>query len=258
MKSKSFSNFRLHLTRSMFSVGIVFVLTSVMVLIGSRMLGEGVVALLYLVPIGWCTVRWGKIAGISAALSAALCFDYLFIPPYYTFNIGSMEGWLLLILFIATAILVVGRIQTILAEIQNRERKAVILYEMVAAIAAQPTREGIAKTLANQIQEKYLAKLVQVTLNAKNHLAPLTICSANGPDYSSPKDKPDRALPVISGPDLIGEIAIWQGLVPFPPADDPMLQSFLHQTAAALDRALITEENLQTSTQSLKAHHLGL
>ncbi len=86
----------------------------------------------------------GKSPGISAALTAALSFDYLFIPPYGTFNIGSLEGWLLLFLFIAAAILVVGRIQSILSEKQNRERKATFLYEMVAAIANQQTREGIA------------------------------------------------------------------------------------------------------------------
>ena len=70
-------------------------LTVVMLLIGPTLLGEGVIALLYLVPIGWCTVRWGQLAGVSAALTAALSFDFLFIPPYGTFNIGSLEGWLL-------------------------------------------------------------------------------------------------------------------------------------------------------------------
>src|SRR5512133_1379975 len=106
------------------SVAVVFALTVVMLLIGPKMLGEGVIALLYLAPIGWCTVRWGQLAGISAALTASLSFDFLFIPPYGTFNIGSLEGWLLLFLFIAAAILVVGRIQSILRDEQNRTRKA--------------------------------------------------------------------------------------------------------------------------------------
>ena len=95
---------------ALMSVGIVFALTAVMLVIGSKTLGEGVITILYLIPIGWCTVRWGQLAGVSAALTAALAFDYLFIPPYGTFNIGGLEGWLLLFLFIATTILVVGRI----------------------------------------------------------------------------------------------------------------------------------------------------
>lgn len=226
----------------MLSIAVVFALTFMMRLIGPGILGEGVIALLYLLPIGWCTVRWGQIAGISAALTAALSFDFLFIPPYGTFTIGSMEGWLLLILFIAISILVVGRIQTILSDEQNRERKATFLYEMVSAIATQQTREGIAQAIAGQLQQKYLAEQVQVQLNGNGNLSPVDIAAVNSPAGSLNR-RPDRALPILSGPALIGEIAIWKGLLPLPPEDDFMLQTLLLQTAAALERAQTAEKS---------------
>ncbi len=219
---------------------VVFALTVVMLLIGSKTLGEGVIAILYLVPIGWCTVRWGQLAGVSAALTAALSFDYLFIPPYGTFNIGSLEGWLLLFLFIAMAILVVGRIHSILTEEQERERKATFLYEMVAAIANQPTREGIAQAIANQIQQKYLAEGVQVHLTGDGRTQPFTARTNNGQSFA-PSHKPERVLAIISGPALIGEIDIWQGIISLPSEDDLMLQTMLRQTAAALDRVRMAE-----------------
>jgi hypothetical protein len=222
------------------SVGVVFALTVVMLLIGSKTLGEGVIAILYLVPIGWCTVRWGQLAGVSAALTAALSFDYLFIPPYETFNIGSLEGWLLLFLFIAMAILVVGRIHSILTEEQERERKATFLYEMVAAIANQPTREGIAQAIANQIQQKYLAEGVQVHLTGDGGTQPFTARTYNGQAFA-PHGRPDRVLAIFSGPALIGEIDIWQGIISLPSEDDLMLQTMLRQTAAALDRVRMAE-----------------
>ena len=40
---------------------------------------------------------------MSAALAAALAFDFLFIPPFYTFAVGSLEGWLVLAIFLAVA-----------------------------------------------------------------------------------------------------------------------------------------------------------
>src|SRR5512136_937890 len=92
MKTVSLTLSPVRITHTMLFVAVVFALTFVMRLIGPDILGEGVIALLYLVPIGWCTVRWGQIAGVSAALTAALSFDFLFIPPYRTFNIGSPEG----------------------------------------------------------------------------------------------------------------------------------------------------------------------
>jgi K+-sensing histidine kinase KdpD len=217
------------------AVAVVFALTVIMLLIGPRLLGEGVIALLYLVPIAWCTVRWGQAPGVGAALTAAMCFDFLFIPPYGTFNIGSLEGWLLLLLFFAAAILVVGRIQSLLWQEQNRVRRADFLYEMVAAIASQSSREGIAGTVAAQLQQKYLAQSVQVYLKGKGEFPPVTACTAELPPQK-PRNRPDRALVIVSGPAAVGEIAIWKGLVPLPAEDDPMLKALLHQTAAALER----------------------
>jgi K+-sensing histidine kinase KdpD len=217
------------------AVAVVTALTGIMLLIGPRLLGEGVIALLYLVPIAWCTVRWGQAAGVSAALAAGMFFDYLFIPPYGTFNIGSLEGWLLLFLFIAAAILVVGRIQSLLWEEQNRGRQAAFLYEMVAAIATQNSRQGIAGVVATQLQQIFQAKSVQVYLKAKGSFPPVTACADEGLPQT-PHTRPDRALVIVSGPAAVGEIAIWKGLVPLPMEDDPMLKALLHQTAAALDR----------------------
>ena len=239
IKFEPISSFRL--AHSMMAVAVVLALTLAMDLIGPKMLGEGVIALLYLAPIGWCTVRWGQLAGVSAALTAALAFDFLFIPPYGTFNIGSLEGWLLLFLFIAAAILVIGRIQSVFLDVQNRERKATFLFEMVAAIAKEQTRPGIARAIANQIQQIYLAEYVQVQLNGTAKFPPVVMDAPKNP-VDALKNKPDRALPIVSGPFLIGEIAIWKGPILLPSEDDPMMQTLLRQTAAALDRVQMAEE----------------
>jgi len=238
------------IAQSFLAVAVVFALTVVMLLIGSKMLGEGVIALLYLVPIGWSTVRWGQIAGVSAALTAALCFDFLFIPPYGTFTIGSLEGWLLWLLFSAVSILVVGRIQMVIGDWQNRERKATFLYEMVAAIANLQSRTGIARVVADQIQQKYLAELVGVHLNASGSLPEVSVIATNKPGVTpTAHGKPDSTLPIVSGPVLIGDIGIWKGLLPLPSDEDPMVQTLLRQTAAALDRAQVFEENAPAQTR---------
>lgn len=242
MKQNSLSISPSRVAHAFMAVGIVFALTVVMLLIGPQILGQGVIALLYIVPIGWCTVHWEQTAGISAALTAALSFDFLFIPPYGTFNIGSLEGWLLLFLFIAVSILVVGRIQSLLSDARTRERKATLLYEMVAAMANQQTREGIARAVAGQIQQKYLAELVQVHVNDSQILQPVTIRAYNNADFS-PRNKADRVLPIVSIQALIGEIDIWKGSILLPSENDSMLQTLLRQTAVALERARVAEEN---------------
>ena len=55
----------------------VMALTVPMWLIGRDVLGEAVIGLLYLTPIAWSASKWGQAAGMSAALTAALSFDFL-------------------------------------------------------------------------------------------------------------------------------------------------------------------------------------
>jgi hypothetical protein len=87
----------------------------------------------------------------------------------------------------------------------------------------------------------YLADFVQINLNSRGKLPPVVVRAANRPDYQVTR-RPDRSLPIVAGPDLIGEIAIWKGLIPLPSEDDHMVQTMLRQIAAALDRVQITEE----------------
>jgi K+-sensing histidine kinase KdpD len=119
-------------------------------LIGRDVLGEAVIGLLYLVPIAWSASKWGKISGVSAALTAALLFDFLFILPFYTFVIGSLEGWLMLVIFFAVAILVVGRLQNSL----SKAREATFMYELSAALANARTQEAVAHTSGNSFRPR--------------------------------------------------------------------------------------------------------
>jgi GAF domain-containing protein len=123
------------------------------------------------------------------------------------------------------------------------------LYEIVAALASQQTREGIARVISDQIQQKYLAESVGVHLNGRGSLPVVGVLATKTPGVTA-HGKPDRTLPIVSGPFLIGDIAIWKGLLPPPSDDDPMVQTLLRQTAAALDRAQVSEENAQSLAQT--------
>ena len=86
---------RLRFSRKLFSdayrtVLWVLAATLLMFIIGRDTLGEAVIALLYLVPIAWCANRWGQFAGTSAALTAALMFDF-FSKSLFHFNSFSIS-----------------------------------------------------------------------------------------------------------------------------------------------------------------------
>jgi len=83
-----------YLTTSLLAVLTVAVTTIPLFIIGGDTLGTAVIALLYLVPIAWSANRWGQLPGLCAALTAALAFDFLFIPPslLLTWTTGRLAG----------------------------------------------------------------------------------------------------------------------------------------------------------------------
>ena len=155
------------------------------------MLGEAVIGLLYLVPIAWSASKWGQISGVSAALTAALLFDFLFIPPFYTFVIGSLEGWLMLVIFFAVAILVVGRIQDSL----SKAREATFMYELSSALANARTQEAVAHTVAKYVRQLFQAAQVNVTFQQSKAAPRVT---ASEPQDGAQNGRPDRILPILN------------------------------------------------------------
>ncbi len=94
------------------AAGLVLGLTLIMFGIGRQTLGDAVIGLLYLLPISYSAARWGQWPGICAAVVAVLSFNFFFIPPFYTFAVDQVEGWLLLGIFLFVAVVVVGRVQS--------------------------------------------------------------------------------------------------------------------------------------------------
>jgi K+-sensing histidine kinase KdpD len=230
MKQTRFSLTLRYLRNSLLAVLTVSAATIPMFLIGRNVLGEAVIALVYLVPVTWSANRWGQLAGISAALTASLAFNFLFIPPFFTFAIARLEGWLLLAIFLGVAIIVVERIQASLSQ----AREAVFMYEMSSAICSQRTSEGVAYSVACQIQQLFQACQVNVIFHPnKNDPA----IAASEPSDCSGMGKPDRIIPIVNSWGLVGEIQIWRGVyMELPQVESRLFQNFALQTARAFER----------------------
>jgi two-component system sensor histidine kinase KdpD len=223
----------------------VLVLTIPLLLIGRDTLGEAVIALLYLVPVGWSAARWGQEAGVCAAVSAALAFDYFFIPPFYTFAVGRLEGWLVLIIFLVVSIVVIGRIQSGLTKARTSEREALFMYEMSSALSGLRTQASVIHALATNLQLMFQAELVEVSVQPGGKAEPLF---TSAPPNVKGTGVPDRILPIVASPGLVGEIRIWRGNGWLPAEGSRLLNNFANQASLALERARLAEaESLANS-----------
>ena len=215
------------------AVGALGLLTAVMWLIGRPVLGEAIIAMLYLLAIGWFTSQSGRLPGLSAALAAALMFDFFFIPPFLTFSVGSVEGWLMLLIFVLVAVILVDRIQAGLARAQTREREAQLLFELSMALVGRQSRAEIAAIVAERLQQLYQAAQVQVTFLAGDTEPAIT---ARAPNQTAPAARPDQVIPLLAARCLTGEIRVWQAEGAAVAQAGHLLQALAGQITLALER----------------------
>ena len=141
---------------------------------------------------------------------------------------GSLEGWLVLVIFLGVAFLVVERIQTSLTQ----ARQSIYMYELCSALSDQRTQDAVAHTAAHHIQQLFQAD--KVNLICQPEASSPNIVVSQPPEQTNPGD-PTGFCRSLNSWGLVGEIQIWRGgLIELPPEDSPLLQNLANQTARAL------------------------
>jgi K+-sensing histidine kinase KdpD len=247
MQSRRLTLSPILLTRCLLAVALVLGITVPMLMIGRQTLGEGVIVMLYLAAIGLSSQQWGRLPGACAALSAALTFDFFFVPPFLTFAVGRLEGWLVLTLFLFVSLSVVGRYQDALNRARANERDAVLLYELAVALAGLQTQEAVLRHLARSLQQMFQAGMVKIVVATGAGIVP---ASVKAPSDAEATGRPDRIIPLLAAPGLIGEIHFWRGSGWLPEEESRLLGSCASLACTALERARSSEIQAQASARS--------
>jgi hypothetical protein len=141
---------------------------------------------------------------------------------------------------------VVGRIQKGLSKAQTSEREAMFMYELSATLAGLRTQEAVVHALSKNIQFMFQAQLVEVCILSGIHSSGIF---SKSPSNAEATGVPDRILPILASPGLVGEIRIWKGNGWLPDEGSRLLHNISVQAAQALERARLSEaEALAYST----------
>ncbi len=94
-------------------------------------LDKGQASLPYLPVVILCAIRFGFGPAVAGALLSFLCWDFFFLPPFYTLAVNNSRDWLSLIIFLIAALTTAhlasqARLQT--QESRRRERETLTLY----------------------------------------------------------------------------------------------------------------------------------
>lgn len=137
-------------------VGVVTAALAAFVIPDRGRLDLANLALLLLLPVLIAAARYRPATSVLAAILATLAFDFLFVPPYYTFTVASLGHVVVLGVFLAVGVLVSTlagrqRRQTRLAE--TRENRTAALYALAREMAAVDDMEQFLVVAARRAAE---------------------------------------------------------------------------------------------------------
>src|SRR6202165_3330905 len=138
-------------------------------------------SMLYLLAVMATAVAFGRGPAVFASLTAFLIFDWFFVEPVHQFTVADPEEWVSLVFFLLTATvtgqLAAGQRQRAL-EARQREREAVVLYEVVRLMGEADFETALA-AVADRLRRELQVAAVAVEL-ARPKCAPLRVV-AGGP-----------------------------------------------------------------------------
>lgn len=203
-----------------------------------ELLDTTLVALLYLMPLGIITARWGLGIGITSAIVTFFTFNYFFIEPYYTLAVHRPADVVILIIFLVVAVVIsqlVGRAQAGLAAATAREREATLLYELSTALAGLTRDDDIAQILAQQVQSVAAGEHVELNVAGSRSF------SLRIPDAKPPTRSPELVIPLEAARGVCGEIRLWRIEPAITSGEKRLFQTFASQGTLALERAWLAQ-----------------
>lgn len=241
-------------------------------------------SLIYLIGILLIAVDNGFRASAYASFLSFFAFDFMFTPPRFSLLIERNEDFLTLTFFlvVALAISIIGeRLQRQVDVTQRNAKRTQALYDFNKAIAAVGALDDILPSVAQHVSENLKAK-VAVLLPQGERLettalfppeTKLDTASTAAMDWAWRHGRPAGlnsntlpgaafyGLPLRSGSDTVGVIAIQPDEGSLSADQEHFLASMASQSALAIRRATlvtdIAQARLQTETERLRASLLS-
>lgn len=144
------------------------------------------IALLYQLPVTLSAFWWGRWPSYFTALCGVAAFDFLFIPPFYTFSVTDFRYFWSFAAFLIVAVVIGGRtdqLRLAAASARRRERSTRALYEFSKEIAAVIDLAVITQGLAKQAAETVGRGIVVMLPENSGRL---TMRAMHSPDVKSP------------------------------------------------------------------------
>jgi two-component system, OmpR family, sensor histidine kinase KdpD len=248
---------------SAIGVGSAVALGALMIPVRSH-ISIATAGLVLVLPVVVGVIAGGYTGGLAAVAAGFLVYDYAFIPPYYTLDVGAGQNWVALGVYVAVMLLVaqvVGRFQAARSEAQQRALEAQRLFDLSELLVEERSVSELLEMIVHAVQTVFGVAGVAVLLPAPGQLE--VVASAGEPLTVGERHQlqPDSGLPVPVGTARGGSVGLravalsaagrpigilaLKGL-PASEADRDLLRTFANHAALALERAQLRAQALRS------------
>jgi two-component system, OmpR family, sensor histidine kinase KdpD len=152
------------------------------------------IALLYLFPVLFGSVRWGIGPSFYAAGVGVLAFDFFFVPPVYSFTVSDLRYVISFAVFLVVATLtasLASRLRHQLHEVRQREAITSTLYALSRNMTAVTDLSAALKSMVRQISETIGA---QVAIYLPSETGELRLTEFSSGDLNWGQREPTMAI----------------------------------------------------------------
>ncbi len=252
-----------------YALALVTVLASTLICLATRRIfGLADQVMIYLLGVLVAASGLARAPSLLAALASVAALDFFFVPPYMTFAIGDMRYGLTFVVMLIVGIMVSSR--TVLIREQaltarDRERRTTSLYAMSREFAVEEDPSAIARHAVIHVRDLVECDAVVLVANAQGELEPIAGGGSSSLDTERERAVArwvfDNGRPAGYGTDTlpatsvlflpmsgsVGPLGVF-GVDLGARASDPtpaqrqLLETFVAQTALALERVKLRAE----------------
>ena len=114
------------------------------------------VTLLYLLPVLFSAVRWGRGPSLFASFLGVAAFDFFFVPPIHSFAVSDIRYALTFAVFLLVGVVtgtLATRVRNELEKTRQREKRTLALYALSEQIASKADLDAVLDTLLATVSE---------------------------------------------------------------------------------------------------------
>jgi two-component system sensor histidine kinase KdpD len=126
-------------------------------------LGQANVVMVYLLSSALVAVYGGRRAALVASVLGVLSFDFMFVPPRYSFAVSNVQYLITFGIMLSVALIIANlnasvRLQARVAG--HRERRTALLYAMTRQLAQTRGRDEMADVAASHVSQVFASRSV--------------------------------------------------------------------------------------------------